>query len=175
MFHSKHRSMLTTALGAAIVALGLTGCSADSRHVSWQSNGVPRYDNPDQEWWHYKVVYHPDAQAYSDPYAGRVYWFRDGHWYSSDSLPAGMYVDPRLAKVVKVKTEVPVFHHDGVAALHPDTREMPARFNPSTFRWDILEDAMVDSTAHETAETTADATADAPANATATVTDLGWE
>ena len=126
----KSRGISLTA-AAMLSAFALGGCSAPT-DVTWQANGMPRHDHPSQEWWHYKFIYHPNAQVYFEPYTQRYFWFQDGAWREGHSLPGEVTLEGRLAQVVNLREEQPSGQHQTVMAWHPCLRELPARFDPSS-------------------------------------------
>lgn len=107
----------------------LNGCATPNQYLSWDSNGQPRTDHPEQSWWHYEFVYHPQAELYYEPYTKRYFWF-DEHrweWMSSNQPPRGTSVDPTVSKVVRVKTQDPHMDHVTVLAVAgPQWRGAPS-------------------------------------------------
>ena len=88
---------------AAVACLTLSGCGTNSwfsgkTASSSNSQGMSQYNmqrkaewkasNINDEWWDSKVVYHPEANVYFDPYT-QTYYFQDENenWVSSDTLP----------------------------------------------------------------------------------------
>ena len=100
-------------------ALTLTGCASPNQHLSWDPDGQPRTDHPEQQWWHYEFVYHPQAQLYYEPYTKRYFWFNglDQEWMTGDQPPKGFSIDPTVSKVVRVKTREPHMDHVIVLAV----------------------------------------------------------
>ncbi len=126
------KSATAISLGLSIIAAACLGSGCEtSTKVTWQDNGVPRHEHPDQDWWSYKFIYHPNAQVYFEPYSKQYFWFEDGVWKQSDSSPRELPLDRRLAKVVKLQNDLPYKQHDMVLAWQPCYRAIPARFDPT--------------------------------------------
>ena len=116
-----------------MAAAGLTaGCSQDST-VTWQPDGMPHHVHPNQSWWTYEFVYHPNAQVYFEPYTKQYFWFEDGWWHAGDQPPGELVLDPSLATVVKLQQTAPYPQHGTVLAWHPCYRDMPPTFDPALF------------------------------------------
>jgi hypothetical protein len=112
---------------------GLTAGCAQESTVTWQPDGMPHHTHPNQNWWSYEFVYHPNAQVYFEPYTHQYFWFQDGWWHRGDQPPQELTLDPTLARVVKLQQTSPYPQHGTVLAWHPCHRYMPPAFDPRLF------------------------------------------
>lgn len=130
MHHS--RLLLSTLCLAAGSAL-LSGCESAQSTVTWQDNGMPRHEHPQQDWWHYQFVYHPFAHAYYEPYSATWFWFENGSWWYGEELPRGLNVNAEHAVVVKTRWDLPFLQHQPTTlAMHPCPIDVPMRFDPQS-------------------------------------------
>jgi len=105
---------LNSIVGAALlsgVALGMTGCSSSAgstTKVSWQSNGVPYYNEAGAKTWHYKFVYYPESNVYFEPHSATYYWNHNGLWNTGGELPAWYILQNEEPMVIRTASEYPV-------------------------------------------------------------------
>jgi len=127
--------------GVAVVAgaFTLAGCSQQSTVSSWQANGTPVHEDPNEPWWNYQLVYHPNSGVYFEPYSQMYHWQEDGEWRSSKRRPAPVSWHAEEAVVVKLNWDTPEYGHSSVAMLHPN-RRMWDRSNPITVSPMVNED-----------------------------------
>jgi hypothetical protein len=113
-----------------LTCLLAAGCQRETATVTWQTNGIPRHDNPDSELWRYQFVYHPDAQVYFEPYTGVYHWYAWGAWHRGTELPEYIAVDGRLAAVALLQTDRPYMQHRTVAQIHPPPAPRAKHYDP---------------------------------------------
>ena len=119
---------LTLALIAATSLLG--GCETTSQ-VTWQDNGIPNHVHPWQPWWRYEFLYHPNAQAYYEPYTQQYFWYQDGAWRQGEELPIELALRADIAHVVKLQHDLPYLQHDTVRQWWPPRKPCLERFDPT--------------------------------------------
>jgi hypothetical protein len=129
MMMRRMRFALTTA-ALTTTCLLAAGCQRQAATVTWQTNGIPRHDHPDQDWWRYQFVYHPDAQVYFEPYTGVYHWYAYGAWHRGTELPGYVAIDTRLATVAKLQTDRPYMQHQTVAQIHPPPAPRARHYDP---------------------------------------------
>ena len=115
-----------------VAAYALAGCET-ATSISWQRDGVPHHQHPEQEWWHYQFVYHPNAQVYFEPYTKTYYWFEKGSWCAGAKPPTGLELNTQLATVVKLQQSLPFVQHDTVLAWHPCKRQFAPQYDREFF------------------------------------------
>ena len=117
-------AMLLTMLGAG------AGCESVESQVTWQLDGTPRHEHPYQDWWHYQVVYPPDARTYFDPYRRTYFWFENGTWRSGGELPPEVQPENGRARVVRIMNPLPFVQHETMVAMHPPRKDTVDGFLP---------------------------------------------
>jgi hypothetical protein len=113
----RSRLLVPVAALSLLTTLGMTGCSGHST-VAWEDSGTPVHNAPDQSWWQYEYVYHPESQVYFEPYSTTFYWYNGQVWQSGQELPDWVAVNPDNAVTVRMATKEPYAHHERAVALH---------------------------------------------------------
>ena len=54
-----------------------------------------------QAWWNQQVVYHSDTNVYFSTHDATYYWFGQGSWHETDTLPAHLIPDGTHEQVVR--------------------------------------------------------------------------
>lgn len=98
--------------------LGLAACGTTSI-VEWEVDGTPRHMHPNEHWWQYKFVYHPEAQVYFNPYTHTYSWFDSNNeqWFEGARLPVKYTINEKQAKVVKVNFKPPHAQHRTITTV----------------------------------------------------------
>ena len=123
------RHLIPTILGATLItgAAALTGCEAESRTITMQANGVPFHENSAQDWWNYQFIYHPNIQAYYQPYTGDWFWFQNDAWHAGPQLPNELTPKSELGQVVKLQSDHLPFMQHGTVLVWEPLRPMPMK------------------------------------------------
>ena len=129
---TKRSSLLVAGIAAASIVV-LTGCESKSTISSWQANGTPVHTDPSEPWWNYKLVYHPNAGVYYEPYSHTWHWQENGEWRSAKVRPEPVTWRPEEAIIVKMNWDTPEYGHHAIAMRHPVTKRGAwERTNPMT-------------------------------------------
>lgn len=105
---------------AATAAFTLGGCYTSSESVTFEDGQAPVHEHGWQDWWSHQFVYHPEQQAYFEPYSGTYHWFENGAWVEGDSLPLALNPDPELAEIVFLQNgQAPWDQHPTVTTNNP--------------------------------------------------------
>ncbi len=107
--------------GVAAGTVLLAGCQSKSTVTGWQANGTPVHSDPNEPWWNYELIYHPNSGVYFEPYSHTWHWQENGEWRSSNVRPGPVAWRADEAVVVKLNWDTPEYGHTSVAMMHPAT------------------------------------------------------
>jgi len=98
--------------------LGLAACNQTNSIVEWEADGTPRHFHPNEHWWQYNFVYHPEAQVYFNPFTHTYSWYDSDNemWFDGKRLPKEYAINVHNAQVVKVNFKPPHSQHRTITA-----------------------------------------------------------
>lgn len=87
------------AVAAAAVGVALVGCGGSVSHK--MKRDMSHQSGLYKAWWDQQIVYHTDTEVYWSTHDATYYWFGQGSWHETDTLPAHLVPDGNHEQIVK--------------------------------------------------------------------------
>lgn len=112
-------SVLLIFSGCVISGYGSGGHVSQHRTVSYEKQSPPPWAPAHGHRAKYQYRYYPSNSIYFDTGRGLYFYYRDGSWTASVSIPVGININFSDFVAIEMDTEKPYIHHDEVQKRYP--------------------------------------------------------